>query len=194
MRKRFEDALLSIISGKRDDNTAYLSLTEYNNRIAAVKKSKTMLTTPGSKRTVKEYRMVRKYDTLMLGGKERLIKPISDNAVPVLYCVPNEDLFDILHSTHSAIGHGGRNSMVGELKTKYCNITKESVMAYLRLCVHCQKKSSHPKKGLVTKPILHSALNSRAQVDLIDMQFQSYHDFRFITVYQDRVYFTAYVT
>lgn len=99
----------------------------------------------------------------------------------------NEELYDILQSTHAEIGHGGRNRMVAELKNKYCNVTKEIIMVFLKLCIQCQKKSATPKKGLVSKPILHSNFNSRAQLDLIDMQTQAYNDYRFIFVYQDHL-------
>jgi len=44
-------------------------------------------------------------------------------------------LFDILYETQFAIDHGGQNSiMVSELKNKYCNITNETFMVYLKLC------------------------------------------------------------
>jgi len=105
----------------------------------------------------------------------------------VRYYVKNEELFDIIHSTHTAIGHGGRDRMMVELKLKYCNITKETIMIYLNLCSDCHKKSSNPKRGLVSKLILHSAYNSRAQLDLIDMQSQSVNDFQFIINYQDHL-------
>jgi hypothetical protein len=55
--------------------------------------------------------------------------------------------------------------MMVELKTKYCNVTTEAVMAYLGLCSNYQVKQSNPKRGLVTKPIIHSAFNSRAQIN-----------------------------
>ena len=73
---------------------------------------------------------------------------------------------------HLAIGHVGRNRMIKETQTKYKNITAESIMLYLSLCVPCLKKSKVPKKGLVIKPMIFSEMNSRAQVDLIDMQSQ----------------------
>ncbi|XP_043471751.1 KRAB-A domain-containing protein 2-like [Leptopilina heterotoma] len=69
----------------------------------------------------------------------------------------------------------------------YCNVTRESIMEFLKLCIVCQKKSSNKKRGLVSKPILHSAYNSRAQLDLIDMQSQEHNGFRFIMVYQDHL-------
>jgi transposase InsO family protein len=61
-------------------------------------------------------------------------------------------------------------------------------MAYLNLCTHCQKKkSSNIKRGLVSKTILHFTFNSRAQIDLIDMQSQNINGFRFILNYQDHL-------
>jgi len=51
------------------------------------------------------------------------------------------------------IGHGGKNRMSSELKMKFFNITNETITVCLSLCVHCQKKSSNPKKELISKPI-----------------------------------------
>jgi len=53
------------------------------------------------------------------------------------------------------------------------------------------EKAVHPRRGLVSKPILESTFNSRAQVDLIDMQSQHYNDYRFIMNHQDHL--TKYV-
>ena len=78
----------------------------------------------------------------------------------------------MVHDAHLAIGHDGRNRMVKETQAKYKNITAESIMLYLSLCVPCLKKSKVPKKGLVIKPMIFSEMNSRAQVDLTDMQSQ----------------------
>lgn len=50
--------------------------------------------------------------------------------------------------------------MIQEVQRKYCNIIRE-IMVYLNLCISCQKKSALSKRDLVTKPILHSAFNSR---------------------------------
>ena len=46
-------------------------------------------------------------------------------------------------------------------------------MVYLSLSIPCLKKSKVTKKGLVVKPMVFSDMNSRAQVDLIDMQSQT---------------------
>ncbi|KAL4089381.1 hypothetical protein QTP88_024427 [Uroleucon formosanum] len=48
-------------------------LLEYSDQIFKVKESKIILNTKGLKKSVKDYRMVRKYEILMVNGKERLI-------------------------------------------------------------------------------------------------------------------------
>ncbi|XP_008189907.1 KRAB-A domain-containing protein 2-like [Acyrthosiphon pisum] len=58
---------------------------------------------------------------------------------------------------------------------------------YILFVFIVKKKSSNPKRGLVSKPMLHNAFNSRAQVDLIDMQSQIYNEFKFIMIYQDHL-------
>ncbi|XP_060847875.1 KRAB-A domain-containing protein 2-like [Rhopalosiphum padi] len=190
VRTTFNEKLKNILTSKRDDNNSFLSTKDYNDVIEQVKKSKMCLKTVGEAKTMKDYRVVRKYDILKINGKERLIRSVDEKNV-VLYYVKIDEVFDILHETHSAIGHGGRNRMMAELKNKNCNITNETVMVYLKLCVQCQKKAVHPRRGLVSKPILESTFNSRAQVDLIDMQSQHYNDYRFIMNYQDHL--TKYV-
>lgn len=96
-------------------------------------------------------------------------------------------MFDKLLEKHLATGHGGRDRLVEELKTKYSGITQDSVATFLSLCEACQLKRKQPKKGLVVKPILANAMNSRCQVDLIDMQTQPDGEFKFIMVYQDHL-------
>ena len=60
-------------------------------------------------------------------------------------------------------------------------------MIYLRLCVSCLKKGQVPQKGLVVRPMVFSEMNSRGQVDLIDMQSQADVDYKRILVYQDHL-------
>lgn len=185
MKNKFNAIISELISKKRSDNKSFLTREEYHGRLEQLNHAKFVLKTPGAKKSTKDYRMVRKYDTLIVNGIERLIKPaVGDN---VVYYVTNDELFDILHWTHMAIGHGGRNRMDSALKSKYCNITNETIMAYLSLCAHCQRKSSNSRASFVSKPILHSAFNSRARIDLINMQSQHVNGFRFILCYADHL-------
>jgi len=59
-------------------------------------------------------------------------------------------------------------------------------LLYLSLCKHAKKKKKK-KKDLVVKPKLFTELNSRCQVDLIDLQTQSGGDYMFIMNYQDHL-------
>lgn len=44
-----------------------------------------------------------------------------------------------------------------------------------------------PKKSLTVKPIIHTIMNSRYQVNLTDKQVNPDHDYKFIMVYQDHL-------
>lgn len=156
MRDRFNTKISAIIRNKRNDNKSFLNSSEYAARVENVKESKMVLRTPGLKKNVKDYRIVTRYDVLSINGKERLIKPMNKTTKKAIYYATNEELFDILHTAHLAIGHGGRNRMVAKLKHQYANITKETIMAYLELCSECRKKSAHIKTGYVSQPILES--------------------------------------
>lgn len=190
MRSNFNEQIQLILMNKREDNNAFLSTSDYSRVIQQVKKSKKSLNTVGEKKTTKDYRVIRKYDILVMNGKEHLIRPIDEKNV-VLYYATIDELFDILYDTHSAIGHGGRNRMVSELKNNYCNITNETIMVFLKLCAECHKKTVCSKISLAPKPILQPTFNSRAQVDLIDMQSRRHNDYRFIMYYQEHL--TKYI-
>lgn len=71
--------------------------------------------------------------------------------------------------------------------TESKNLTQQVVLIFLKFCGPCQTKLSSKRKGLVVKPIIHSEMNSRCQVDLIDMQSQVDGEFRFIMIYQDHL-------
>lgn len=54
------------------------------------------------------YRMVKKYDILIIDGEEKLVRP-NNKSSDILLCVTNEELLDIIHTTHLGIDHKGRN-------------------------------------------------------------------------------------
>jgi len=136
---------------------------------------------------------------MKIGDKQKLIQSGSgENAdLNIHYYCKMEELFDVLETAHVNIGHkrtsGKRHCFVcdsqkhslyiflskflflsvmeAELKKKYCNITGQVIDLYLALCEQCQLKKI-PKQGLVVHPVLSNYMNSRCQVDLIDMQFE----------------------
>ena len=131
--------------------------------------------------------MLKRYDVVQIGNTVKLIYPVAEGRSSTKYYVQKEDIFDVIHDAHLAIRHGGRNRMIKETQTKYKIITAESIMLYLRLCVPCLKKPKVQKKGLMIKPIIFSEMNSKAQVDLIDMQSQPDGNLRWILAYQDHL-------
>ncbi|CAI6349619.1 unnamed protein product [Macrosiphum euphorbiae] len=90
MENKFNNIISDIVQKKRSDNNSFLTIIdEYNIHIEQLKHSKFVLKTPGEKKSMKDYRLVRKYDILTINNKERLIKPINDDSAigTILYYV-----------------------------------------------------------------------------------------------------------
>lgn len=181
MRKRFYELLTESVSNKKNNNF-YLTSERYTSLLNEVKQAKSVKV----KQTV-HYRRLKRYDILKIGGEEKLIYPVSADKEEILYYTSFDELFNVTHDAHIAVGHGGRTRMIKELARKYKNVTVEAIVTYLRLCETCQKKQKILKKGIVVKPILHNELNSRCQIDLIDMQSNPDRDMKFILLYQDHL-------
>ena len=95
----------------------------------------------------------------------------------VKYYAHNEELFDIIKAAHIETGLGGLYKIHDSLKTEYVNITQTVILIFLSLCEIFVRKRSHPKKGVVMKPMVFKEISERAQVDLIDMQFCKDEDY-----------------
>lgn len=178
---QFFEKLNTLIRSKRKDNCFYFSHERYSKIVSEVISAKSKCSTP------LDYRRLKRFDILKVSDEQKLIVPLKPGETNIQYFVTNEELFNILSETHIRTGHGGRTRMLKELQVKYKNITYEVVMLYLNLCKQCQMKHSAPKKGIVVKPLVSSELNSRCQVDLIDLQSHSDGDYKFIMVYQDHL-------
>lgn len=105
--------------------------------------------------------------------ERQVVVPINEGK-KIKYYVHNKQLFNILHEIYLSIRHGGRSRMEHKLNNKYKNITREAFIytyIYTWTCAnHAKKKGNIIKKGLVVKPIILKEMNSRCQIDLIDMQ------------------------
>ncbi|CAI6358245.1 unnamed protein product [Macrosiphum euphorbiae] len=121
---------LEIALKNKNVNSTYLTKTKYDELISEVKQLK--LKSRGHK-------LLKKYDVITVSDMEKLIVPVSNEGNDLKYYVFNEELFNIIHDTHLTIGHGGRNRMEYELNKKYKNITRESIMLYLNLCISVNK-------------------------------------------------------
>lgn len=136
------------------------------------------------KKTPLQQRRWKRFAVLKIGDVKKLIARSEGN---IKYYLPSDELYDVIDAAHVAVGHGGRDRMLAETSKKYANITKEMIGLYLSMCSVCHQKKTKKKRGLVSKPILHSEMKSKCQVDLIDFQTQSDGNFKFIMVYQDHL-------
>ncbi|XP_061441957.1 zinc finger protein 425-like isoform X2 [Rhineura floridana] len=109
-RWRFYETMEEILTTKREDNNSYINRDRYRTLIEEVKEAKKLRSKKG-----KHYRRLRRFNVLNIGQEEKLVVPVSPGHTEVVYFVQYEDLFDILHAAHIAIGHGGRTRMLKEL-------------------------------------------------------------------------------
>ena len=110
----------------------------------------------------RQFYLHKKYEQLQCVDVQKLIRKKPNQEHP-LYFATIEETFDIIKRVHIATGHGGRDKM-------------------------CQRKRKRTTtKGIVVKPILSKDFSSRAQVDLIDMQYMCQGQHKWITVYQNHL-------
>jgi hypothetical protein len=150
----------------------------YNQLLTEVEEAKSVV-----QKTSLQYRRLKRFDFLDIGEMKQLVS----RGGTVKSYLPIEKIYDFIEAFHLAVGHGGRDRLKMETARKYANVTTEMINTFLSMCETRQQKKTKKKKGLVSKPILHSEMNSLCQVDLIDMQSQADHEFKFIMVYRDHV-------
>ena len=101
------------------------------------------------------YYILKKYEVLVCGDVEKLIKKRKTPEESPMYYATIEDTYDIINKAHIATGHGGRDRMLKHLGPKYANITTEAVELYKSYCLVCQEKRKRVKTtGVVVRPII----------------------------------------
>ena len=132
-----------------------------------------------------QYYIFNKYEVLLCGDVEKLIKKRKSPEDRPIYHATIEDTYDIINKAHIETGHGSRDRMLKRLGQKYANITSDAVELFKSYCRVDQEKKKRPKTtGVVVRPILSSEFNSRSQVDLVDMQLSPQGQFKWIMIYQ----------
>ncbi|XP_046560558.1 KRAB-A domain-containing protein 2-like [Haliotis rubra] len=112
-----------------------------------------------SKKTPHQYYLLKKYEVLQCGDINRLIRRRQHEEETPLYFISIEETYEVVKQGHVATGHGGRDKM--------------------------RKRKRATTKGTVVKPIISK--DSRAQVDLIDMQSITQGQFKWIMAYPDHL-------
>ena len=183
----FLERWLSSFDAKKKNLTS-LSAERYSEFLDLVKVARSKQVQKSSS----EYNAVKRFDILTIGDVEKLIKKRNTEADPILYFVTNEELYDKMQEVHIQQGHGGINKMLAHLKKRYANITQEAVTLFISFCEECERRRNRANsRCIVVKPIRSSDMNSRGQVDLIDMQSQPDGNFKWILNYQD--HFTKFI-
>ncbi|XP_045426183.1 KRAB-A domain-containing protein 2 [Lemur catta] len=185
MREKFLTSVIKLVESK-SYNSKVFSKEKYFQTIKEVKEAKEK-----GKKSSRDYRRAAKYDVISVQGTEKLIEATHRERDRIRYYVHEEELFDILHDTHLSIGHGGRTRMLKELQGKYGNVTKEVIVLYLTLCKQCHQKNPVPKRSLAPKPMTFKDVDSRCQIEILDMQSNADGEFKFILYYQD--YLTKFI-
>lgn len=162
-------------------NCALMSTAKYKQLVHDVKNVKST-----GRKSPSDFWLLKHYDVIEVEGVDKLIYPVTAEC-GIKYYVTEDELCEVLYKTHCSIGHGGRDRMLHELNRRYKNITQQQILIFLRCCEVCQLKKSGVKKGIVVKPMVYNDLNSRCQLDLIDLQSQPDREYKFIFVYQDHL-------
>ncbi|XP_063884390.1 KRAB-A domain-containing protein 2-like [Scylla paramamosain] len=185
MENRKTDFYSKLIAAeeKKASNTSSLL---YRNECEQIMNRLDELKRVNIKKTLKDYRLLRKYEILEVTVEGITVKKLQKKGTNLRF-VCAEDVFDVIDAIHRARGHGGRTIVFRETSEKYANVSRSQIELYLQFCEECHLKKSTVRKSVTVKPIVSNSMNSRAQVDLIDMQSQPDGKHRFILNYQDHL-------
>ena len=128
MKRKFYDQLDVKIENQKS-SSSFLNRERYQLLIQEI----SQLKRGDRKKEPKDYQLLKRYDVVQIGNTVKFIYPVAERSSLIKYYVEKEDIFDVMHDAHLAIGHGGRSRMIKETQTKYKNITTESIMFYLSL-------------------------------------------------------------
>ena len=154
-------------------------------------------TTNLNKKSSLQYKWIRTYRVLSIGGQDILCLKSNIDALTidgvvdfekVLRICSQENLFDVLHHAHvEALGHAGGLRVYKYLQSKYVNISRDWCLSFCQSCPACCLNKRVAGKAESVMPILSSSFNSRGQVDLIDMQSNPIGGMKWLLNYQDHL-------
>ena len=114
MKRKFYEQLAVKIENKKSSNS-FLNKEKYELGIQEI----SLLKRGDRKKEPKEYQLLKRYDAVQIGNTVKLIYPITEMSSSIKYYVQKEDIFDVIHDAHLAIGRSGGNRMIKEIQTKY---------------------------------------------------------------------------
>ena len=99
----------------------------------------------------KDYHLLRKYQLMDNEKMQYLlsVQGLCKRGTHLMY-VCAEDLYDVIHSFHCALGHKGRNVLYERIGEVYANVTNAQIGIYLDVCRDCRRR-----KQVSAESILH---------------------------------------
>ena len=92
---------ISEMMAEKNHNSCYLMRETY---VRIVNRLECLTYVEGAKKTCEDYRCIRKYDLFETRIEENTVKKLKKKGTDLIYVV-FEDLFDIIHQEHLAVGH-----------------------------------------------------------------------------------------
>lgn len=161
----FDIRLEELLVGKNEEMSQIITPERYVKLITEVKEARAK---QAKDRTTTDRRRLKRFSVIEINGEEKLIAPLKDGA-EMKFFLRSTELYDVLLSCDIAVGHGGRNRMEKELKQKYCMSLRRLSSLSKTYAAFVLTKLPAKKRGVVVKPMVFKELNSRCQIDLIDM-------------------------
>lgn len=187
IRTRFNEAWEAIVASKRN-NKKSLSHQEYQDRLKNVRRIIGL-----ANKSSKDCILLLKYDIVIKDGRERLVKPLpQEGVVPDQYplYVTNEELFGVLHEAYIDTNHHRMELMYNRIRGRYCNVTLEAVVTYLKVRKEVGGRAISPEQGLLPMPpSFHSLENGITSVyfGFVDMHRYACDGYTCIMVHWDTV-------
>lgn len=143
IKREFDKKVENLMRRKKSNSAYLMTHLKYQEIISEVRETKEKWN-----KDFVDFRMLANYDILKVNGVDRLIQPKTDVNPHLKFYVHVGELFSVLHTMHLLLKHAGREQMDKELKTKYCNVSKEAIRIYLTCCKICNEKYATEDKDL----------------------------------------------
>ncbi|KAI1717602.1 KRAB-A domain-containing protein 2 [Ditylenchus destructor] len=121
---------------KKTSNSVLMDRQEYHARLERLM----ALENPSIHKTAADYRILRTSEVSMQADVNGIQTPKLIKRNTNLLYLPIEEMYDTIHSAHIQLKHAGRNRIQRFFRNRYCNITKDCIMAYLSTCQNCPRR------------------------------------------------------
>lgn len=135
MKMEFNKKLNRIMTRKKNNSIYLIDSQRYNDFVRDIKEIKNK-----RNKEYDDYKTLASYDVLNICGKDRLVLPKTESNACIKFYVCSNELFGIIHTMHLLLNHADKDVLEKELKTKYCNVSKEVIKIYTSLCQICIKE------------------------------------------------------